>query len=233
MSYQCFCLNYKNEERRQSMIKRFETAQLPYKLFEGVSIEDIQQKYPETGDHPSRAWSTMAGHLQMIHDFYYNTDMEYGIFCEDDIVFHKDLNTILPTIINDITHLKLDILLLGYLLNLKLEEEIPGLHIKYINNNYKYYTVHQCLWGAQMYIMTRTYSKFILNNYNMDYAIKSITNPNLTPFSSDYIITKHGNNAILYPMVCCEQGNQYYDNSDQHIFHHICHIVNYDKDNFI
>ena len=119
MSYGIYCLNFNNEDRKQSMIKRFKDADLPIHFFKGISTQEIKDCYPETKSMSINPWSCMCGHLEMIK-YFYETELEYGIFCEDDILIHKDLKQMLPTILDDFNKMNLDVLLLGYLLQFKL-----------------------------------------------------------------------------------------------------------------
>ena len=90
--YQIYCLNYNNETRRIKMEKIFNELGMDCFFYNGVDFSDERiNKYNNIiSDHTKKCWSCMYGHLDMIHKFYYNTDKEIGIFCEDDIYIHKD-----------------------------------------------------------------------------------------------------------------------------------------------
>jgi hypothetical protein len=49
----------------------------------------------------------------------------------------------------------------------------------------------------------------------------------MTPFNSDWTITKEGNRALLYPMIALEDGKTKYLDGGQHNYHQECHHNNY------
>jgi GR25 family glycosyltransferase involved in LPS biosynthesis len=162
--------------------------------------------------------------FDMIRNFY-ESDNEYGIFCEDDIIIRNDFMEKLPMIIDDFNKLKLDVLLLGYLCNtdlLKLSN-FPVLLNKE-NLYYLGYSGMDSVWGTQMYLISRTYAYDMLRKYSNGYAEKTLENKELTPFSADWIITKQGNHALIYPLFVIEKFDKNYSDSDQHS----CHIKSYE-----
>ena len=227
------CLNYKNDERKKQMEERFKNLNINCHFYQGVSFEDERLK---NAGNSGRIISCMYGHLDMICNFYYKTDKEYGIFCEDDIFIDKLLNIKLQDIINDVSIMNLDILLLGYLIPYKIEETYIDFRIKhnFIDKpySYKYHNYPNDLWGSQMYLLTRKYAKYLLDTYYTDYYEKSLLDPTLTSFSADWIITKNGNRALIYPMVAVENGEYMSGHCGQDNFHKDCFNANI-TDNFI
>jgi hypothetical protein len=177
----------------------------------------------------------------MINKFINETDKEYGVFCEDDIYLDKELANDIPRLVEDFKALNLDVLLLGYLTKYKIETwfgeyGVKQLHseqqIKIHERNYHNYPNH--LWGGQMYMLSRTHAKNLLDKYYYDYAEKSLNAElQLTPFCSDWTITKDGNRAIVYPMYAVEDGKTHYEDGGQNNFHKDCFYCNYDPTQFI
>lgn len=236
MSFEVFCLSFKNSERKASMKQRLDT--LPHQFYQGVSLDDTRiasLKDPNM----KRVWSCMYGHLDMIYYFYHNTKLDYGVFCEDDIIIHKDLSQMMTNICKDFEDLKLDVLLLGYLLPFQVNEHIQGFELKDKNfvsslgNERKYHNFTDHTWGTQMYMLSRKHAKYLLDKYYYLYAAQSQKDKTMIPFSADWTLTKEGNRAIISPMVCCEIANQQYENYGQDSFHKTCHQVHYDELNFI
>jgi GR25 family glycosyltransferase involved in LPS biosynthesis len=236
--YQIYCLNYNNEVRKNKMEKIFNELGLDCFFYGGVDFSDERiSKYDDIiHSHTKKVWSCMYGHIDMIYKFYYNTDKEIGIFCEDDIYIHKDFKNHINNIIIDFNELKIDILLLGYLLPFKLEPSIHywGFDKKNVNNiennMYNYYSYPNDVWGTQMYMLNRKYAKYILDKYSNDYAMSTLTNSELTPFSADWIITKDGNKALIQPMLAVEDNKINYEHDGQMNFHTKCHQINLTDD---
>lgn len=225
--YKVYCLNYKNETRKNKMEKIFNQLGMDCFFYDGVDFSDERISKHNFIDHTKKVWSYTFGHFDMIHKFYYNSDYEFGIFCEDDILIHKDFKNNINNIINNFVELKLDVLLLGYLLPFKLDNSVNyyDFHKKetndQMNNKYIYYDYNNNLWGAQMYMLSRKQAKYLLDKYGNDsgYADSTLNNPNLTPFSSDWTITKEGNKAIIYPMIALEDNTTNYQDDGQNYIH--------------
>jgi GR25 family glycosyltransferase involved in LPS biosynthesis len=200
-------------------------------MYSGVGLDDTRIK---NIDHNyKRVFSCMYGHLDMIYKFYYDTDKEYGVFCEDDIYIHNSFNTILMDILEEVNIMKLDILLLGYLIPYNIESSYYEQtfarkeRLNNINMNNKYYTYPNDLWGTQMYLLTRVYAKYVLDSFSQEYAEKTLIDAALTPFSADWTITKNGNRALLYPMLAVEDGKYKSGDYWQDKFHKDCHLANF------
>ena len=77
-----------------------------------------------------------------------------------------------------------------------------------------------------MYLITRNYAKFLLDNYYYDYSDKTLNDNSIKQFSADWIITKNGNRALIYPMLAVEDGNANSGHYGQDKFHIDCHNFN-------
>jgi GR25 family glycosyltransferase involved in LPS biosynthesis len=241
--YQVYCLSFNNPTRKENMKRRFDTIGIDCIFYEGVNKDDIRM----TNQNNIQVWSCMYGHLDMISDFYYNTDKPFGIFCEDDIFIHKELKNVLPNIMIDFDFMKLDVLLLGYLLSFKLDNEINyrDFPIKHISTNsqypqnshntFTYYDFPDDVWGTQMYMLSRTSAKKILDKYSFSsgYADKTIHDPSLVPFSADWTITKDGRRALITPILATEDNQTPGYHGGQKTFHENCFHTHFDSDLFI
>jgi GR25 family glycosyltransferase involved in LPS biosynthesis len=231
--YYFSCLNFNNEERKKKIEERFKILDINYNFNKGVNFDDDRIKnVPEAY---KRVFSCTYGHLDGIYNFYHNTNKKYGIFCEDDIKIHKSLKQKLNDIMNEVDIMKLDILLLGYLTPHEINENNYGYSIKhhFENKLYKYYNYPDNQWGAQLFLITRNYAKYLLETFfYTDYAKKTISDTNLPPFSADWILTKHGNKALIYPMLAVEDGNANSGHYGQDKFHIDCHNFNINE-NFV
>ena len=225
--YQFYCLSFNNPTRKENMKRIFKTLEIDCIFNEGVDENDIRI----TGRNIyTKCWSCMYGHLDMISDFYYNSDKQFGIFCEDDIFIHKDLKILIPKIIEDFNIMKLDVLLLGCLLPLKLDTrfnyEYSQFRIKHSSGNYKFHEYPDSMWGAQMYMLSRTHAKKLLDKYSFSSGYADKTNHSndntLQPFSSDWTLTKDGNRALISPLLVSEDNKTNYEDKHQMVFHKKC-----------
>lgn len=237
-NYEFYCLSFNNKERKESMMSRFEKIGIPCNFYEGVTFDDHRIANRMNPNVTGR-WSCAYGHLDMIHNFYHNSTKEFGVFCEDDLLIHKDLKSFMPKITKDFKELNLDVLLLSSLLPFKMNEQIPGFkrkstsYINSIDKEYNYYNFVNEVWGTQMYMVSKKQAGVLLDKYYTDYADMSLNNPDMTPFSADWTLTKDGNRAMIFPMFASENNLKFYEDYNQQVYHDKCYFVNFDKDNFI
>ena len=231
-----YCLSYKNPERKAAMENRFKNLGVDVFMYDGVSLDDERIVGRDIHDHSKRCWSFTYGHFDLIREFYFNSEKEYGIFCEDDIYIRKDFIDHLPKIIENFEAMKLDLLLLGYLSQHTLNEKYPGMYLKetIVNDEhpFSYYTYPDSIWGAQMYMLSKMQASALLDKYSPPYADLSIGNSSMKSFNSDWTITKEGNRALIYPMFALEDGKTKYADQGQYILHQECHMAHYIKDLF-
>jgi GR25 family glycosyltransferase involved in LPS biosynthesis len=217
-----YCLNF-YENKREELKKRFDYLNINCFFYKGVSFLDERlQKYEY-----KKTASNILGHIDMINIFL-NSDYEFGIFCEDDIYINKELIPNLPTICNDFKKLNLDILLLGYLLPFKINNNNSYFKLLHNNDNLSYYTYNDDLWGTQMYMYSKKQAKYIIEKYNNDY------NNTEVPFSADFILTKDGKNrALITPIMAIEDNSNVIDEYYQNEYHKNCFNCNFDKELFL
>ena len=223
-NFNIYCLSYNNEERKQQMLNRFTQVNLNVIFSSGVAHTDERIKDRNLSLHEKGVWSVMYGHLDMLQQFY-NSGAEYAILCEDDIALHKDIRNKLFNIFEDVKKLQLDILLLGYIYGANpyvfhIENYLDTAPIQE-NTTYRYYEYPDYLWGTQMYVISRSHSKYILDTFvQFPYADTTLQDKTMTHFSADWTITKTGKRALIYPMVAVEVAmNKDYGNEEQYLAH--------------
>lgn len=210
MDIPIYILNHKNEERKKRMEKRFKNCNINF--LKSVNID--ANKY-NISNEIARTWGIMLSHVENIKHFYYMTDAEHGIFCEDDVYIHNDFNNRLKNILIDFKKLDLDILLLSYLLSF--HPSNSGNFI-YKNSDNEYYTYNDDTWGSHMYLISRPYAIYIINKFTIEWA-KYFADK---VYVSDWTITKLGNRALLFPPLGVEEGNVNCEHQGQIEFHKNC-----------
>lgn len=234
--YQVYCLSFNNPTRKERMTRLFETVNINCIFSEGVNFEDKRiDKYPVCNGS-KKILSCAYGHLDMITDFY-NSDKEFGIFCEDDICIRKDISNILPKVCHDFKEKNLDVLLLGYLVTFKVEGISCIFNLLHNHeddeNTYNFYGFPDYVWGTQMYMLSRKQAKFFIDKYTEDLVDKTIIDNTMTPFSADWVFTKEGNRALISPIIAIEDNNTPYDQYGQQSFHRDCFNAHFDSNLFI
>ncbi len=96
------------------------------------------------------------------------------------------------------------------------------------SKGYVYFAYGSELWGTQMWMVSRESAPKYLEKFTMDFMI---TNP--TPFSPDWLFTKYGTRACIYPMLGVEEGNSLKKEYAQIAYHQQCHQVQYDPEKYI
>jgi hypothetical protein len=222
-SFHCVC--YKNPHRHQNMKTRFETLGLNLQIYEGVPPTDHRISITETrqiSQDEQRLWSIVYGHLDMIQLFY-DSGKRYGFFCEDDIVVSTQFPIELPQIMYEFDQMRLDILLLGYMITYKIKDWMTGYSSKcdFTERPYTYHNYPHGQWGAHLYMLNRAGAKKILDEYSHGWADKNYGVEG-KPFSPDWTITKTGNRALITPLMAVEDGKdslEHYSHEGQYRFH--------------
>lgn len=225
MSIPIYVINFNDENRKEKMINRFNNLGFDLHFVPPVTKEDSRLDIPNV-NFDKRTWSIMLQHLDSIRHFYENTTDDHCIVCEDDILISKNFKSELPIILQNFKDLNLDILLLGYLFPHKLYNTYFSLKST-TKINYTYHNYPDDLWGCQMYLISRSYAKFLLDKYTLKFAVSNLNNP---PYNPDWIITKNGNRAIIHPLIAVEEGDTKTDHSGQNDFHRSCFLCNYNPD---
>lgn len=221
MNTHIYCISYNNIIRKNNMINKYKNIGLELKFINNISLNDPRMNI----NGNQKTSHIMLQHLNCIKDFLDNSEANYCIICEDDIFISKNFKRDLPIIQQKFNEHNLDILLLGYLFPFPNNDNFELIcKFEYMFNKY-----NDNLWGTQMYMISRKYAKFIINNYFCEDKIRKLK----THFAADWTITKNGNRAILYPMVAVEDGNNISGDSNQDVFHKKCFDLNYDPNLYI
>lgn len=216
-----YVINFNDENRKERMIWRFSQIGLQVKFVNPVTIDDSRIQI-ENPLFIKRTSSIMLQHLDSIRDFIENSNNNYCIVCEDDILISKNFNKDLPNILRDFNELNLDILLLGFLYPNKIEYNNKFILLR--ENKYAFYNYPNDLWGSQMYLISRKHGEQLLKQYTIEFALNNL---NSIPFNPDWTITKTGNKALIYPMIAVEEGNTKTEHAGQNSFHDLCFKQNY------
>lgn len=217
-NYEIYVLSYNNEMRRNHMIRRFKEVNVNANIY-NFRTNDARA----SNNTPSCCfWN----HLRMIEDFYHS-NKEFGVFLENDVYLKKTFKLDLENACKNMTILNLDVLLIGYLLNTSPETYFGGL--KYLHTDQgKYYDYEYHLYGAQGYILTKPQAKYFIEKYTVDYV--NHTNETI---SADWIFTKQGNKALIYPPLVVEEGNISSTDINHMRFHQSCKLFLYNDNHFI
>ena len=237
MNIPVYVVNYKNDERKIKMTERFNTVGINPIFIKEVHSDDNRLNYDTPDNNIKRVWSIMLQHLDCMRDFFENSDKAHCIICEDDIYISKNISNDIGNIVKNFDELELDVLMLGYLLNHKIDNNnyhhnhyFPVLNNATINNKYMYHSYPDDIWGTQMYLISRNYASFLLNKFTPQFAFENIGSISYNP---DWIITKNGKRALINPMIAVEEGVNLSDNEGQIHFHKQCCECNYDPDMYI
>jgi GR25 family glycosyltransferase involved in LPS biosynthesis len=156
----------------------------------------------------------------MIYDFYYNSDENFAVICEDDILLHERCKEIIEKIMKNCVDCNFDMVLLGYLLPYKIGLQPTNKQFqpitKPIQTRLSYFYIPEYLSGTQMYMITKKYARYILKKYYNNYA--EIMN---NYYIIDKILTTNGNNTLLYPMIGLENSEQ------EDPYHKLCHKIHF------
>lgn len=205
------------------MLNRFNSIGLNVIFTPEVDISDDRLKLV----FHKRVSAIMLQHLDSIKHFYENTNFNNCIICEDDIHISKHLQTQIPIIVNEFNEMKLDVLMLGFLWPFK------DLNSRYFSSikkgQFNYFTYNDDIWGTQMYMISRSYAEFLLNTYNIQWCIENLDKP----YSPDWILTKNGNRALIWPMLAVEEGVSKASENNQITYHQRCHDANFVSNIFI
>ena len=226
-----YVINYKNEDRRKRMNDRFNIFGVVPKFVPGVDITD--ERLSNVKDD-IRNWSIMLQHLDSIRDFYENTSLDHCIVCEDDIHISKTFDKDIDLIVKSFVHLKLDVIMLGYLLPFKINMSC-SLHKRYFSvvhsdEQFIYHKYPDDIWGTQMYLISRKYAQFLLQTFDIEHAL---AHPKPFTYNPDWIITKNGERALIVPMIAVEEGTSGSEYMTQVDFHSKCTRVNYEEKKYI
>lgn len=222
-----YCVTYQNPGRRERMAHRFQTVGLDHTFIESIPTEDlgIQAKHNILGKLNSKSFSAMNGHImaykQMLTDGH-----EFAIVCEDDVMLRTDIKKYLPRMIDYMKDTDVEILLTGYLTT------EPPLDVQWSfpkhTEAFGFFQFPYDHWGVQQYIIKDVYAQHLVNYFGLDYGYRTLSDPDTTHYSTDWIITKMTEQrAMISPQLAVEEcPPDIYLNSDT-LYHYNCHVANY------
>ena len=217
-----YCLNF-HEERRQTMVKKLEFFQIPIHFYTGVSPEDPRIKFVE---NPSirRTASICYGHLDMLTHFVNHSTKPFAIIMEDDILIKKTFTQDIEKSIDVIQKENIDFLLIGFLCSNPIHTytNFPEIPTTYSTAEFRIMYYPDSTWGSQMYMITKDQARRLIEKYTNEYFEKSLENSSMTPFSADWILTKNGKRALLYPLRVIENGSTTYEDEGQEQCRKLC-----------
>lgn len=237
MDWSFYCLTYRSVVKRLRMQKRFHTLGMQVKFWEGSHAWDPEcAPDPHEWQHAQRnqnwdphAWSVLHGHLFVMHDFLKNQTQEYLCVMEDDIQIRRDFPYEIPVIQAQFQKMNLDVCMLGYLTPFVL----TSIHTEYAckTTPYVYMEYPDNVYGTQMYVMRRSHVQSLVHTHGLysTWRSKALSEQRIQP--ADWIITKQGVRACVYPLMAVEEsgGGAAYGDTEQTQFHALCHETNYDK----
>jgi hypothetical protein len=225
-----YCLNYKNPRRGEQMRRRFDTIGKECVLSSGVGFDDPRID-PAWSTQEKKNASNVFGHLDNIRHFLEQTDKAFGIFAEDDAVPHRRLAEWLPSVIDEVIAQEIDTLLLGYLIPYKLDSfpEQCGELRRIVTANdeaFAFYEYPDDVWGSQMTLLSRKHAEYLLENATR-----------FSPFAADWILTKKGKRALVYPPLAIEDNEhttwEHHECDSQFNFHKHCFQAHYDPETYV
>ena len=228
-----YYLSQDGSERDRLMRKRFDTLGLKF-----TQVEWADNNWMKSNGYDS-GYSCMFGHIKMLKKFIEDAGSNDklsndklsndNLFCcvfEDDVYISKYLSSDMGMLLSRMELLKLDILLIGYLID-NFDVVKRSIH------SITFSGYDSELWGSQGYIVPMKVAKKLVEIYDEAYLIRYLDGKEKVPFSADWTITKYGNRALVYPMYAVEEGTIKSDHPAQVSYHKRCAAFNYDPNIYI
>jgi len=229
-----YCLSVPDSDRYNRMKSRFAHENIDATFIPVVTDSDMRLQ----GVTCPSPISITFGHLDMMRAFL-NSGKEYAVFCEDDVQLRRGLLQYIPELIMKFKRHSLEILVIGYLfpkqirtLDFYFDTSFEGQKNNPIDENIVMFRHIDRLWGAQMYILDRKKAAYFLETYTEEYYQRTKTDPSLEPFSADYLFTKDGVRAAIYPMMGVEESYKI-SHSVQNTYHMESHAEHYSEHRYI
>lgn len=231
VTFQTYILAFAGSERETRMRSRVQQLGLS-----ATFVNAICQKEPWMPNGLERIASLMVGDRNMMRLFL-ESGAEFGVFCEDDVHIHKDFTNRIRDVCATMILQDLDIVLLGYLLT----------HPPTDGGGYSprdpvgtwgmlwNYPDHQ--WGTQSFVLSRSYALYCHEKFSFVYAQRTlrygVEGTGFTCYNPDWLLTKRGRRALVYPMICVEEGNVATDDGGQIALHHGTHRAHFSADSYV
>ena len=85
-NFDFYCLSF-NDKNKFIINERFNKLDIDCIFYSGVNHKD-KRLNNSINSYNKRQMSITYGHLDIINDYYKNSDKKYAIICEDDIMIH-------------------------------------------------------------------------------------------------------------------------------------------------
>jgi hypothetical protein len=109
----------------------------------------------------------------------------------------------------------------------------PEIKTKHSNETFKILEYIEDTWGTQMFMINKNHAKKMLSKYYKYYAEQTLINTSLTPFSADWLLTKDGKRALVYPLLVIENGLSQYEDEGQMNNRINCYKFSFRENTFI
>lgn len=200
MAMHMYCINLASQtDRRNRMIQRFKHHQIDYTIIEAVdkksdSMSQLLAKNNLTVDaHKLGEIACFMSHLLAIKTFLASNE-DYGIICEDDILFHNEFREKYNEIIKNVPD-NSNFVGIGYLVIwwkyygwVGKDPELKNLRP----------IIPQTTWGMICYRISRTYAKQIID------LIEALPMEKWISHTSELII-KQSNGVLMWPQLAIEE----------------------------
>ena len=231
-----YCLTFRNPVKRQRIITRFQdvglSVGLSVSMVEGIPYDDplievdpaTREKAIQLNRWSEMAWSCIHGHLLIIDKFLASGE-PLAIVMEDDVMVSTNFVQEVQQVVENFQELNLDMLLLGYLSPNDFAQDTENVVLE--AGNFKYLAYQWNVYGTQMYMISRPYAQYVQKTFGFasGFGRRCLTEPELISFNADWIITKNGRRAMVYPMLAIEElgGGKSYNDPFQEWWHDHCH----------
>lgn len=211
VKYEIYINSFRDEERDQSMIRRINEVGVQANLYSYKEDDDRARQISLTN---LKIYGNFYSMMRIIEDFYYKSDKEYAVILENDVYLKKTLAFDLQKACDAHSFLNLDVLLIGYLLPCSPDQlNLPKITTI---NGYHFYSYPDDLWGSHGFIINKKHALYFINKYTIDYV------KTLETVGADWIFTKEGKRALMWPPIVVEEGTVKTDHYGQIKFHYDC-----------
>jgi len=224
-----YVVNFQDEDRKAKMTKRFETIGISPYFTPAVFSSDPRLENLGLCEKGRRTSSIMLQHLDSLRHFLNETTANQCIVCEDDILISNRIKLHFPEIVSSFHHLKLDVLLMGALIPYYVDPD-TNYHYerRFRTEKYQYTKFPEDLWGSQMYMISRKNAEHLLATYPPEYITREPeVGESKYPYNPDWILTKRGNRAMIYPLLAVEEGHSKSGDWSECNYHERCFRQNF------
>lgn len=224
--YDLYVNSFRDPERNQRMQQRLQSVGVSAKIYHFQEDDPRAfevQKYSKHA-HGQSNYGNCYSMLKIIEDFYNESDKEYCVILENDVFIKKSFAYDLPKMCQKLTQLGLDVLLIGSLLTVT-PDQMGFYKIFTDSDQVGYYQFPDDLWGSHGFIINKKHAKYLIDLLTFEFVGQ------LEGVGGDWIYTKFGKRALMWPPLVVEEGFIKADCPAQLHFHMACrhfqHNANY------